>query len=420
MTNQENVTSPRQSPGPNPGDDYRAGQRSITQRGSKSRFSILREKKAKSARGRPYIFGGIGVLVALMAVIGYAFWNEFVAPPKALAIRVGDVEYSRGDVVDLIRFNQRLSEEIGVPFQLGNSVFEALQTIQEAELSFQLAPQYGVSVSTEEVDERIEFILGFALSPDDRESAEFQVNIEETKRQFLNRVGLPESVWREFLKKILFQERLREVVGDLIPRIQPQVHVYQVMLSSNDAQVVALIERELNSGTNIEEVVLEFSEDFEARRTRGDLGWMPQGIVTPQIDRLLFGLDADGNRILPLRKPATPRLDEQTGLWSVIIVDEFQEAVEVSPEALELLKDSAMTVFLNEQRKTIDLYLDLDSEIANWVNKQVRLNSIAPTAGPAQQDPFQGLLPAGASITGAPATAVPTPRGILGISAPAN
>jgi hypothetical protein len=221
MTNQENTADTGQGPAQEATPDYQAGQRSITQRATKSRFEMLREKKERDARGRPFIYGGLALLAVLMAVIGVAYWNAFVAPPRALAIRVGDVEYSRGDVVDLIRFNQRLAEEIGVPFQLGNSVFETLQTIQDAELAFQVSPQYGVSVSPEEVNDRIEFILGFALTEDEVNSPEYQANIEETKRQFLNRVGLPESVWRDFLKKVLFQERLRDVVGDSIDRIQP-------------------------------------------------------------------------------------------------------------------------------------------------------------------------------------------------------
>lgn len=420
MTNQENVTDPSQTPSQDPAGEFGAGERSITQRVVQSRFDILREKKEKSARGRPFIIGGLVLLTALLAVIGYEYWNVFVAPPRALAIRVGDVEYSRGDVVDLIRFNQSLSEEIGVPFQLGSSVFEVLQIIQEAELSYQVAPQHGVSVSTEDIDRRIEFILGFALSDDDPDSDEYKVNLEESKRQFLNRVGLPEHVWKDFLTKVLFQEQLREVVGDSIPRIQPQVHVYQIMLFDNDQSKVTLIQRALNSGADIEDVVLEFSDDFEAPRTRGDLGWTPVGVVGPQLDRLLFGVDEDGNRMLPFRTPATPRLDDQAGLWSVLIVEEFQDAVEVGPEALESLKDSAMSVFLNEQRQTIDLYLDLDSEITNWVNKQVRLDSLAPTVNPASQDPLQGLLPGGGSIGGNQPDAVPTPRGLPGISSPIN
>lgn len=164
--------------------------------------------------------------------------------------------------------------------------------------------------------------------------------------------------------------------------------------------------------------MLEFSEHFDAPRTRGDLGWLPEGVAARQIDSLLFGTDTDGNRLLPFRSPSIPQLDEQAGMWSVLIVEEFQEAREVEPEALEVLKDTAMTIFLNQERRNIDLYLDLDSDITNWVNKQVSLNSLAPTPGAAQQDPLQGFLPPGASISGGPPTPVPPSNGIPGISAP--
>ncbi len=412
MTNQENIAGLS----PETEGEFQAGQRSITQRVAKSRFEILREKQERGKRGRPFIYVGLVILALLMVVIGVEFWNKFVAPPRALAIRVGEVEYSRGDVVDLIRFNQKLSEELGIPFQLGSSVFEALQVIQEAELSFQLAPQFGVSISPEDVDERVEFILGFNAIAEGGDNEEFRTNVNEAKRQFLNRVGLPESVWREFLKKVLFQERLREVVGDSIPRIQPQVHVFRIMLADSDPAVIGLIERELDTGATIEEIVREFSQDPAAPRDRGDLGWTPQGVVIPQLDRLLFGLDEEGNRLHPLGALTVPQFDDATRLWAVFIVDEFQEAREVEPEALEILKDSAMSVFLNEQRKDIDLYLDLNSDIANWVNKQVSLNAaVAPPAPANPQDQFGGLIP------GAAPTVAPTPaRGIPGISIPVN
>lgn len=415
MTNQENVT-----PSPQPGDEYRAGQRSITQRRGKSRFEMVREKKEQGSKGKPFIiFGGV-ILLALIAILAVAFVREFVLPPRALAIQVGDVKYSRGDVVDLIRFNQRLSEELGIPFELGNSVFDILEVIQVAELSAQVAPKYGVTIEPDEVDERIEFILGFtASSEEERQSAEYQQNLEEAKRQFLNRVGLPESTWRNFLSNVLIQERLREFVSESVPRIQPQVHVYEVMIPSNDPQLVAQIDRELKAGKPVEDVALEFSVDFDVRRTRGEVGWIPRGMLAAQFDRLLFDTDENGQRILPFRTASAPQFDSDRNLWAVIVADEFQEARELSPQALDVLTETAFTIFMNEERQTVKVFLDLDSDISNWINKQVQLNSLDPTPG-AGSNPLEGLLPDGAGLTGPVATAVPTPDGIPGLSVPAN
>ena len=169
------------------------------------------------------------VLVGLLAIPGYSYYDTFVLPPRELALRVEETEYTRGDVVNFIRFNQRMSEELGVPFEVGNSLFEALQTLQENELAFQLAPRYGITVSAEEVDERLSGILGFvAVTVAERESQEYQDNVEEAKRQFIHRIGIKEDVFRDFIRKSMFKERLRDVVAEDIPRVQAQVHLYEI------------------------------------------------------------------------------------------------------------------------------------------------------------------------------------------------
>jgi hypothetical protein len=84
MTNQENA-----APGPNPSDEYAAGQRSITQRRGLSRFEIVRQKKQRNLKSRPYIIAGLIVLLGLLAIPTVAFINTYVMPPRKLAIQVG-------------------------------------------------------------------------------------------------------------------------------------------------------------------------------------------------------------------------------------------------------------------------------------------------------------------------------------------
>jgi hypothetical protein len=423
MTNEQNT-----QPFPEPAGEYRVGQRSITRRGGPTRFEMVEEKKRRSLRSRPFIIAGIVLLMALLVVPTVAFVNTYVLPPRKLAIKVGEYEYSRGDVVDLIRFNQRLSEELGVPFQLGSSTFDALQTIQDAELSFQVAPKYGVTVDPAEVDERIGYILGYvAQTTAERQTAEFQVSVDEAKRQFLNRVGLPESVWREFLRKVLFQERLRDFVSETVPRIQLQAHVYEIILSQNDPLVVQQIQRELSAGRPTEDVVIEFSEDFDVRRSRGDQGWIPNGMV-PEINAYLFGLNQDGARVLPLRTASAARFISETGAWSVVIVDEIQEARELGADAFETMTDRAFVRFLNAERLELTkqdpsyLYLDLNSEINSWINSEVQLAQLLGSPTPSSQLPqgLEGQLPQGLTIPGGDGRVVPTPSGLPGLTSPVN
>ena len=51
-----------------------------------------------------------------------------------------------------------------------------------------------------------------------------------------------------------------------------------------------------------------------------------------------------------------------------------------------------MTVFLNEKRTEFDLYMVLDSQIFDWVNRQVRIATILPTPTPDTTGQFGGLL----------------------------
>ena len=361
---------------------YQAGRRSITMRGGVTRRQMVDEKQQLQVRSRPFIIAAIVVLLGILAIPGYAYFQNYVFPPRELALRVAGMEYSRGDVVNFIRFNQRMSENLGVPFEVGNSLFDALQTLQENELAFQLATRYGITVSSEDVDERLNTILGFvAKTVAERESQEYKDNIQEAKRQFINRIEMDESVFRDFIRKSMFKERLRDVVAEEIPRVQAQVHLYEIILFDRDPEVRRAIERDLVTGDAIENVILEHSQDPNVRRNLGDRGWFPFG-VTPEIDYLLFGLDGEGNRLLPIGQLSEPRYVEDSDWWSYLVVAEVQDAREVDEDNFEALTTRGMTIFFNEERKNFDLHMVLDSAIFEWVNAQIRLSALLPTPTP--------------------------------------
>jgi len=374
---------------PTPIPDYEAGRRSITVRGGKTRRQMVNDQKIQQSKNRPFIYVAVLLLIGLLAIPVYAYFENYVFPPRELALRVEDTVYTRGDVVNFIRFNQRMSENLGVPFEVGNSLFEALQTLQENELAFQLAPKNGISVSSQDVDERLDSILGFvAVTVAERESQEYQDNVEEAKRQFIHKIGIQEEVFRDFIRKSMFKERLRDVVADTIPRVQAQVHMYEIIKWGNDLDERRAIERDLAAGTPIESIVANHTDDPNYRRDMGDRGWTPYGIH-PEIDALLFGLDGDGNRLLPVRTPSSPRFDEENNWWSYLIVEEVQDAREVDSANFEALTTRGLTIFFNEERKNFDLFMVLDSEIFNWVNAQVRLSALIPTPTPAPFNPAQ-------------------------------
>ena len=311
-------------------------------------------------------------------------------PPTEIAVQVEDRVYTRGDIVNYIRFFQRLSEDLGVPFELGTSAFEAMQTLQTNELAYLLAPRYGITVEQHEVDAQLESLLGFvADTSGDASLREYRTNVDEAKKQFLNRVGLDEEVYRDFIRKGMFKDRLRSEVASNMSRIQPHAEVYQIVLLDVSQGTINRIERDLASGRDVGAIVLEHSEDPNVQRNGGYIGWLPQGIRT-ELDSVLFGHKANedgskGERILPLKRLSGGRYDDATQQWTAHIVSDFIEAREIADDHFDILANLAVDRFINEHRQDFNTSVSLNSEVYDWINRQVRLNAIVPTATPESQ-----------------------------------
>ena len=348
-----------------------------------TRRELLAAQRRQSYRSRPFIIIGVLLLVAILAIPTVAFVNRFVLPPRQLAVRVEDKVFTRGDVVNFIRFYQRLSEEAGVQYQIGSSLFEAEQIMWQNEVAFQSAPKLGVSVMAEDIDEEIRGLLGYPnLSPEELQDPETRANIDEANRQFLNNVGLSAEVYRDMVRKELFRRNVRERLALDVPRIQPQVHVYEILLQRVDQTVIQQMKRRVAKGDWIQNIAVDVSIDPNVQRTGGEIGWLPRNAV-PELDRLLFGADADGNRLLPVGTLSDPVSDRETGLFNIYFVSEYVEAREIDAGPFEKLKDKALEDFLNGEFRSLDVHLVLDDKIYAWVNAKVKLASILPTPTPA-------------------------------------
>jgi hypothetical protein len=346
----------------------------------------MQAQKAKGRKARPYLIAGGIILLGVIGYVSYGYFQKFVDPPRQLAVRIQDAEYTRGDVVDFIRFNQRIAEDLGVQFEIGNSLFEALQVIQDNELAVRAAPGLGVTVDPEEVNARVEGLLGFpGLTPEERANPKTRQSLEEAKRQFLNRVGLSEDVYRELVRKQLFKEKVREAASKGVSRIQPQVRLYEIVLTESNPQTIQRIERDLRGGDEPADVALRYSQDPNVKRNNGEAGWFPRGVLT-ELDLLLWGTKADGSRVLPFGRPSEPQYNADAKTYNIYVVSELSEAREVSDSSFKVLADNALKQFLSDRRRELsergELWMALDDKIYAWVNKQVRLASLLPTPTP--------------------------------------
>ena len=127
-------------------------------------------------------------------------------------------------------------------------------------------------------------------------------------------------------------------------------------------------------GTSIENIALEFSEDQEVLRTKGNIGWMPKG-VDDKLDRLIYF--NDGKEITPSPKTLlkTPISKTDDKGFAFYYVNNFSEAREIEDKYFEQLADSEFENFINSFNEEYNLWMDIDSDIYTWINTKVLLAS---------------------------------------------
>ena len=240
-------------------------------------------------------------IAAILGIFIVGYIIAFVLPPRELVVRVNDVEYHRGDLVELVRINQKTAEFFGGTFDASSSVFESLQMIVENEIILQSAPSHGITVSEAEVDAQIDSVMRPSSNFESGKSDE-QIARETRERysSYLNTIQIDESTHRDIVRRTMARERFRQYIGDSVPFVAEQVRVHRLIMPAlgeidimkvkfEDATRDAKTPQDL--AVAYSKVVREFSSDTPATLRRGgDLGWIAEGVI-PEYERDFFYLE---------------------------------------------------------------------------------------------------------------------------------
>jgi len=332
------------------------------------------------------------LLLVVVGIVVAGYIIIFVMPPKQLAVRVNDVEYTRGDMIKLLRLRQATVEGIGEVFNGSEDVFKALQLIVENEIIAQSASNFGLSVSREELDDRIRGIM----APTQDESlgkSEDQIEREfkERYRQYLNTTQVDESEHRALVYRSLLREKFRQLVGDQVPTMTEQVYVHRIEM--NRQHEVDIMITNLNDALATDKspqrirgvfksIAREFSVNADTQQSGGELGWIPLG-VNEDYERDFFDLEL-GELSDPI-----PNIKNPQELYFFMLSDRSANQ-EVSDRNRNVLKTGALQKWLNEERAKHDVYAVFNSEIYGWIIDQLSISTaIMPT--PAAESQFQGI-----------------------------
>ena len=348
-------------------------------------------------RRRRVAFAVIAVmlLVIVVGVIGVGYTLVFVLPPQERVVSVNDVTYTRGDMVKMLRIRQRLIEDSGQRIDTSTDIFQALQLIVENEIISQSAPSIGITVSDEEVDQQIQATIifqaggGLAGKSDEQLDREFK----ELYGNFLNSSQISEDEHRDIVRRTLLREKVRQYVGESVPGVAKQYHVYRLAVNQED-EIDIMFTKFKDYVKNSSDPLLlheafkaitrEFSREApELVRRGGEVGWVPLGVLE-DYDDVIATVEV-GELSDPI-----PNRDQRQQAF-IFMVSEIDELRELAPVNHEALKTRALERWINEQRREHEVYAVFNSDIYAWMIQQLGI-STAITPSPQPTNPFQQFL----------------------------
>ena len=189
--------------------------------------------KAERKKHRLLVVLGLSIFLMVGGIVAYGFYDEFVAPPKTVAARVGDTVYTQGDLVNRMRMLQAASAATGAPFDFGGKPFEILMDMAEAEMVRRAAPGFNVHVTEQDIQAGLRDRF-YPDVPEGQEVRPGQLELEyrENYRSFLDRSFLSDSDYRQIVEESLYKSLLREKLGEQVPFIDEQVEVHWIRLPS--------------------------------------------------------------------------------------------------------------------------------------------------------------------------------------------
>ena len=328
---------------------------------------------------------GLAVLLLVVAFPIYGFYRTYVQPPRVWAAQLdGEVVFTMGDLVKMMRVLQSASIAVGQQMDLSTAPFEVLFTMVQNELIRQAAPQYGIRVTQGDIEEGLrERFYPKPREGEDPPKEQLEREYQESYRRFLNQARLTDREYRQVVLLQLYRDRMREELGKRVPSAADQVEVMWIRLPSDFANAQAVVQR-LRDGEDFAKVAREVGGyDYYADRDRpGYVGWVPRGAF-PSLDPYLFGPDESAQASQRQARQLQPGeisdpISTQEGTYIVRVLQgpEFREIA--SERMRERLKDVALSQWLDEEWKRRQVQVNFNSEWYAWVADQVR-RSVPPT-----------------------------------------
>jgi parvulin-like peptidyl-prolyl isomerase len=152
---------------------------------------------------------------------------------------------------------------------------DTLERLIEYSLIEQGAQELGILLTEEELEAQME---AEALAGGGWEAFE----------EWLAETGLTRGDYQSMLRESLLAQRVVALLAADIPQATEQVHLRHIVVDSEEAAEALILL--LEQGADFAELAQEESLDLATREEGGDLGWLPRGVLEPELERVAFAL----------------------------------------------------------------------------------------------------------------------------------
>ena len=225
-----------------------------------------------------------GILGYIGYDVGYGYYDAEIRPLREVMIEVNDTSFTTGYYVKLLDAYTEGQD----PSQVYYMADVASRQIIRDELIRQGADSLGISVETQEIDEGME------------------------------EIDLPdEEVYRDAITAILLSEKLLEdYFGSQLADTMEQAHIQVMLVESKE--IADEVRAKIESGQEFSALVEEFSCDPQVG---GDLGWLPQELMSDTLGDVAFSLEP-GEISQPVYDDSTSK---SVGYWLIQVTDTDEE-----------------------------------------------------------------------------------------------
>lgn len=322
----------------------------------------------------------IPLTIALaLGLVGYWGYNTYVAAWTQPIVKIGNetiVDETTGNVVrgnvttvdmrsyvKMLRYNYLLSNG-----NISSDTFpsEVLQQIESDELMRRGALSLVIYVSPDEVTAKINNDLISSAGGGGNSTGNITGNITLPQsdlgkfyQQTLDYIRLSDSEFRYVIESNLIQQKISDYFTQSAPTEGKQVHVHVIKVD-NEGNATE-VENLLKNGGNFTAIAEEYSTAETAKQDGGDVGWVPQGVLFPELDQAAFSLAAGNVSGIIVR----------TDGYYIVKVSEIEENRPIDDYYREILASNAYNNWFTEQRNVTQIREYLNQTKATWAMNHI-------------------------------------------------